>query len=237
MNTRSEAKYEVIEEASFEERLKNNDIIYNETSQELKKEQYISVKPKIFTKKDLAANQILKTSSDEEGSSTIIGQLEKPIKITDKFNSDEFAAAVNAAVQHGEKYRFWKIDNANRTITFYQLYEGKMMYNNLNGKLTFFIDENSEVMLFEQTYIEEVEELSDEQEILTALGAVEVLFTKGYLKPKSEITKVELGYSTLIQQVLAPTWRIVINGEENLFVHGFEGQVIEFKNDENTITE
>ncbi|MBY0097544.1 two-component system regulatory protein YycI [Mesobacillus maritimus] len=237
MNTRSEAKLEFIEEASFEERLKNNDIIYNEPSQELKKERYISVKPKIFTKKDLAANQILKSSPDEEGSSTIIGQLDKPIKITDKFNPEEFATAVNAYVQYGEKYRFWKIDNTTRTITFYQLYEGKMMYNNLNGKLTFFIDENNEVMLFEQTYIEEVEELSDEQEILTALAAVEVLFTKGYLKPKSEITKVELGYSTLIQQVLAPTWRIVINGEENLFVHGFEGQVIEFKNDENNITE
>ncbi|MGM0901521.1 MAG: two-component system regulatory protein YycI [Bacillota bacterium] len=241
MNTRSEAKYEVIEEASFEEMLKNNDIIYNEISNDLKKERYISVKPKIFTREDLAPNQILKSSSDDETAATIIGQLDKPIKITEKFNPEEFTIAVKSAVQFGEKYRFWKKDETKGTITFYQLHEGKMMYNNLNGRLTFFIDDNSEVMLFEQTYIEEVEELSDEQEILTALGAVEILYNKGFLEPKSEITKVELGYSTLIQlaasQVLAPTWRIVVNGEENLFVHGFEGQVIEFKNDDNNITE
>jgi regulatory protein YycI of two-component signal transduction system YycFG len=241
MNTRSEAKYEFIEEASFEEMLKNNDITYSEISQELKKEGYISVKPKTFAKEDLAPNQILKSSTGEEDAATIIGQLDKPIKITDKFNPEEFSIAVKASVQHGERYRFWKKDDTKGTITFYQLYEDKMMYNNLSGKLTFFIDENDEVMLFEQTFIEEVEELSDEQEILTALGAVEILYNKGLLEPKSEITNVELGYSTLIQlaasQVLAPTWRIVVNGGENLFVHGFEGQVIEFKNDENNITE
>lgn len=239
MNTRSEAKYEVMEKASIEEMLKNNEIIYNETPQDIKKERYISVKPKVFTKEELAENQILKTNNDE-AAATIIGQLDKPIKITEKFNPDEFSAAVKAAVPNGESYRFWKMDDIKRTITFYQLYEGKMMYNNLNGKLTFFIDENNEVMLYEQTYIEKVEELSDEQEILTSLGAVEILYNKGLLEPKSEITKVELGYSTLIQlasQVLAPTWRIVVNGEEELFVHAFEGQVIEFESDENTITE
>lgn len=241
MNTRSEAKYEVIEKASIEEMLKNNEIIYNEISQDLKKERYISVKPKVFTKEDLAPNQILKSSTAEEDSTTIIGQLDKPVKITDKFNPEEFSIAVKAAVQHGESYRFWKKDDTKGTITFYQLYEGKMMYNNLNGKLTFFIDENNEVMLFEQTYIEEVDELSEEQETLTPIEAVEILFDKGLIDPKSEISKVELGYSTLIQlvasQVLAPTWRIVVNGEEDLFVHGFEGQVIEFKSDENNITE
>jgi regulatory protein YycI of two-component signal transduction system YycFG len=241
MNTRSEAKYEVIEKAPIEEMLKNNEIIYNEISQDQKKERYISVKPKIFTKEELSPNQILKSSTGEEDSTTMIGQLEKPIKITDKFNPEEFSAAVKTAVQFGERYRFWKKDDTKGTITFYQLYEGKMMYNNLNGKLTFFIDENNEVMLYEQTFIEEVEELSEEQEILTAFGAVEILYNKGLLEPKSEITKVELGYSTLIQlaasQVLAPTWRIVVNGEENLFVHGFEGQVIEFSSDENNITE
>jgi regulatory protein YycI of two-component signal transduction system YycFG len=241
MNTRSEAKYEVIGPATIEEMLKNNEIIYNEISQEPKKEQYISVKPKIFTKEDLAPNQILKSSTGEEEAATIIGQLDKPVKINDKFNPEEFLIAVKEAVQFGERYRFWKMDDTKGTITFYQQYEGKMMYNNLNGKLTFYIDENNEVMLFEQTFIEEVEQLSDEQEILTASGAVEILFNKGLLKPKSEITKVELGYSTLIQlaasQVLAPTWRIIVNGEESLFVHGFEGQVIEFTTDENNITE
>ncbi len=239
VNTRSEAKYEVMESASIEELLKNDEIIYNETPLDIKKESYISVKPKTFTKEELAKNQILQSNNDE-ATTTIIGQLDKPIKITEKFNQDEFSTAVKAIVPHGESYRFWKVDENKRTITFYQLYEGKMMYNNLNGRLTFYMDENDEVTLYEQTYIEKVEELSDAQEILTPLDAIEILYNKGLLEPKSEITKVELGYSTLIQlasQVLAPTWRIVVNGEEDLFVHAFEGQVIEFESDENTITE
>ncbi|SEN43348.1 Two-component signal transduction system YycFG, regulatory protein YycI [Mesobacillus persicus] len=241
MNTRSEANYEVIEEASIEEKLKNDDIKYNnEASQQLEKERYISVKPKVFTQADLSANQALKISNNIDGT-TIIGQLEEPIKIGAEFNPDELILAVKGIVQSGEKYRFWKKDDLEGTITFYQLYEGKMLYNNLNGKLTFYLNDKNEVVSYEQTYSEEIEKLSNEQEILTKLGAIETLYKKGLLKPKSEITKVELGYSTLVQlaasQVLAPTWRVVVNGEENLFVHAFEGQVIQFNQDENNITE
>lgn len=69
------------------------------------------------------------------------------------------------------------------------------------------------------------------------LKAIETLHQNGILKPKSNVTKVELGYSTLVQltasQVLAPTWRIVVNGKDNLFVNAFEGQIINFNNEEN----
>lgn len=241
MNTRSEANYEFIEEASIEEMLKNEDIKYNnEDSQELEKERYISVKPKIFSEAELSSNQILKIGNNIEGT-TIIGQLEQPIKLKPEFNPEELLLAVKGIVQSGEKYRFWKKDDLEGTITFYQLYEGKMLYNNLNGRLIFYLNEKNEVISYEQTFIEEIEKLSNEQEILTQWGAIETLYKKGLLKPKSEITKVELGYSTLIQlaasQVLAPTWRVVVNGEENLFVHAFEGQVIQFNHDENNITE
>jgi regulatory protein YycI of two-component signal transduction system YycFG len=52
---------------------------------------------------------------------------------------------------------------------------------------------------------------------------------------------VEFGYSTLIQlaasQVLAPTWHIVVDDKESLFVNAFEGKIIDFNNDENKVVE
>jgi regulatory protein YycI of two-component signal transduction system YycFG len=66
---------------------------------------------------------------------------------------------------------------------------------------------------------------------------LETLHQKGDLLPKSKITKVELGYSTLIQlaasQALAPTWRFVVDDKESLYVNALEGQIIEFNSDGN----
>ena len=94
---------------------------------------------------------------------------------------------------------------------------------------------------YRQTYLEVIEELSDEEELLTPLRAMETLYKKGLLKPKSEITKIELGYSTLVSltasHVVTPTWRLVVNGKENLFVHALEGRVIPLTDGENQTTE
>lgn len=241
MGTRSEANYETMKEASIEERLKNDEIKYGELPQELEKERYISVKPKEFLAEEAPTADTVQKIISSDGL-TIFGQFETPIVLTEKFTAEEFSAIIKPLVESADKYRFWKKDDKEGTITYYQLYEGKMMYHNRSGKLTFFINDKNEVTSYEQTMIEEVEEMSEEQEVLTPLGAIEILFTKGLIKSKSEITKVEFGYSTLIQlsasQVLAPTWRVVVNGEENHFVHAFEGQLIQFKEqDQNTITE
>ncbi|MEW8972417.1 MAG: two-component system regulatory protein YycI, partial [Mesobacillus sp.] len=63
----------------------------------------------------------------------------------------------------------------------------------------------------------------------------------GLIKPKSEITDFKLGYSTLVSltasHVVTPTWRIEVNGKENLFVHAFEGRVIPLSDGENKMTE
>ncbi|MBM4761702.1 two-component system regulatory protein YycI [Bacillus sp. B15-48] len=238
VNTRSEAKYEVIKEATIDERLKNDDIVYGELPQELGKERYISVKPKTFTEVEPVSN--VQKFIDHDGT-MIFGKFEEPIPVDEKFNTDDFSVIVKAIVEYGGQYRFWKKDDIEGTITYYQLYDGKMMYRNRSGKLTFYFNENNEVTSYEQTFIEEIEEMSEEQEVLTSLGAIEILYKKGMLKPRSEITKIEFGYSTLIQlaasQVLAPTWRIVVNEEEDLFVHAFEGQVIQFNDEETEITE
>ena len=52
------------------------------------------------------------------------------------------------------------------------------------------------------------------------------------IEPKSEVTKVELGYYNSLQttsatHLLVPVWRVVVNDEEDLFVNAFDGEVIE----------
>jgi regulatory protein YycI of two-component signal transduction system YycFG len=105
--------------------------------------------------------------------------------------------------------------------------------------ITFTLNKDNQVISYTQTYLEDIEKLTEKEEILPPLKAIETLHQNGMLKPKSKITNVEFGYSTLIQpsQVLAPTWHIVVNDKESLFVNAFEGQIIDFNSDENKVVE
>lgn len=238
LNTRNEAQYEILKEASFEEKLKNDDIRYEELP-ETTKEKYISVKPRVFTSEDLAKEK-LQVVTIGDGTS-LQGEVEKPFKLSNKFDPIEFAAYVKTNILYGDQYHFWEKDDEAKTITYFQQYKNKTFYYNNNAKLTFYFNEKNEVISYRQTYLDVIDEISDEEEVLTPLRAMETLYKKGLLKPKSKITKIELGYSTLVDltanQVLTPTWMIVADGEVNLFVHAFEGHVIPLNNEENIITE
>jgi regulatory protein YycI of two-component signal transduction system YycFG len=241
MNTRDAAQYEIPKEATLEEMLKNDDIRYGELPEAKEKEQYLSVRTKVFTTGEL---EKVKGQSVSLGDGTSIeAKLEKPIKLSSKFEPAEISAFVKMNIFAGEQYVFWKKDDENRTITYYQEYDNKTFYYNSNAKLTFYFNENNEVTSYKQTYSEIIDELSDAEELLPPLRAMETLYKKGLLKPKSKITEVELGYSTLVSLtasqslVVTPTWRLVVNGKENLFVHAFEGRVLTLTDGENKITE
>ena len=137
----------------------------------------------------------------------------------------------------GEEYQFWKKDDEKKAIIYFQKYKSMPLYENISGMLTFYYNSENQIVSYDQTYLEGIDELKEKEEILAPLKAIETLHQKGVLKPKSKITKIELGYSTLIQlaasQVLAPTWRFVVDNEESLFVNAFEGQIIQFNTDEN----
>ncbi len=238
MNTRSAAQYEIPKEASLEEKLKNDDIRY-ETLPEVVKEQYISVKAKVFTDEDIRK---------AKGQAAILGEgtllqveLEEPFTLSSSFKPSEVSPYVKGNIFSGEQYDFWKKDDEERTLTYYQKHKGKTFYYNNSAKLTLYFNEKNEVTSYQQTYLEVMDEISEQEEVLPPLRALENLYKKGLLKPKSKITKVELGYSTLVQltasHVLTPTWRIVVDGKENLFVHAFDGRVIPLTENETNLTE
>ncbi|WP_174734674.1 two-component system regulatory protein YycI [Mesobacillus harenae] len=231
-NVRDAAKYEYIKEASFEEKLKNDDIQYKDLPKEQEKTQYISVKPKQFLESELPEREG-ELQTLRNGGTLLEVIFENPIKLPSKFDPTQFSAYIKQNIENGDQYTFWEKNDVNRTITFYQQSEGRTFYQNIYGKLIFTFNEDGGIVSYQQTFLEVNEQLGEKQELLSALRAIETLYNRGLLEPKSEITKIELGYATIVQlsasqQVLAPTWRFVINGEENLYVHAFEGQVIQF---------
>lgn len=236
MKIRDANKYEIVTETKFEEKLEADEIRYKELPKAPIEDQYLSAKPKMFTKED---TEKLKEQSAllKEPGTTLQVKLDKPIALNTKFEAAELTSFVRDNVLYGEQYQFWKKNDKKNTIIYFQHYENMTLYENLSGMITFQIDERNQIVSYEQTYLEDIEKMTDKEEILPPLKALETLHQKGVLKSKSKITKVELGYSTLIQlaasQALAPTWRFVVDDNESLYVNALEGQIIEFNSDEN----
>ena len=228
-------KYEFISGTSFEEKLSAEEITFVELPKINSKDAYVSAKPKEFNKDELAIK--LKGQSVSITADTIVDSvLSEPVRINKNVKPAELNAFVKSKVAFGEHYKFWEYNKEDQTITYFQQFQNKVFYKNKNGKLTLYLNEDNEIIAYKQTFLVEIESLSDNQEILPPLKAIEALYDNGMLAPKSKITKVEIGYFTLVQltasQVLTPTWRFVVDEKENLFVNAFEGQIIQLADEE-----
>ncbi|MBY0123624.1 two-component system regulatory protein YycI [Bacillus sp. S/N-304-OC-R1] len=235
------SQYEYSTETSFEKRLKADEIEYVELPKNYVKDRYLSAKPKNFTNEDIEA--LKKTKLKGQGqvnSGTVLSfVLDKPYDLNDKFEIADINSFVKNNILFGDQYRFWKKEE--NAITYYQQFDNKVFYHNMSGELTILLNEENDIVSYKQTMLEDIEELSEEEKIIQPLKAIETLYENGSLRPKSKITNVELGYFTFVQtstsQVLTPAWRFVINGNEDLFVHAFEGQIIQLNNEEKNIVE
>lgn len=238
------SQYDYMSETSFENKLKTEEIEYVELPKNIKNDSYLSATPKIFTREEIEEllNTLLKGQNITIKNETMIESIfVSPIKVTGELNSLELNLLLTNNVFQGEQYRFWEVDEHNKTITYYQQFEGKPFYKNINGELIFYLNDHREVIGYRQTLLEDFEELSEEESILQPMKAIEILYEKGKLRFGSKITKVEPGYYTLVHltssQVLTPVWRFVVNEEVNLFVNAIEGQIIELENENKKIVE
>ncbi|MCS0789032.1 two-component system regulatory protein YycI [Cytobacillus firmus] len=237
------SEFEPIAQASLEKQLKSADITFEEPLPKSNpKDRYLRAKPVEFDIEELEGDTRLEGQeiTITEGT-TLNSVLDESIKISDKFSPSELSAFIKNRVVFGEQYRFWeKPENSNR-ITYYQEFEGKMFYMNLNGELTFYFNEENEIVSYKQTLLTKIESKEESEKVIQPIKAVETLYKNGSLQPKSKITNVELGYFTFVHlsssQLLTPAWRFVINDEENLFVDAFEGKIIKLNNEEKKIVE
>jgi regulatory protein YycI of two-component signal transduction system YycFG len=235
-------EYEIQTEASAEKWIKANEIEFGQLPTGHQEEYYLKAMPKAFTEKDKerAIYSESKQTVDIIGGTKLKSTLDKPHKVKEKFEPSQLSAFIKTHVLYGEQYRFWEEDDEQGTITYYQQYKGKPFYKNNKGMLIFKLNEDDEIVGYEQTYLSDIEELQEPKKIIQPIKAIETLWSSDYLKPKSKITNVELGYYTLslpvpledTTQVMNPAWCFVINGEKKLYVSAFEGKVINLESTE-----
>lgn len=226
---RDSNQYELIPETSIENKLKAQEIEYAVLPKNVKEEKYLSAKPMVFSEEELKANKLNGQRILTGEGTTLEAVLEDPVFIGEKADQGKLSSLVKNHVLFGDQYAFWgREDNK---ITYYQQYDGKFFYKNLNGELTFFLNDEDEIVSYRQTLLVDIQELEKVDKLIQPLNAIEILLNNGALKPKTNITAVESGYYTYVEQstsqVLTPVWRIMIENEESLFISGIDGQIID----------
>lgn len=228
-------QFEYIAEATIEDRLQENEITYVALPKQKLKEQFLIAHSKIFGEED--TKDLLNQKVKVVNQTKLVGSFDKPIPISKNFQSSELEKLLKEYILFGNDYRYWNFDEKNGEIVFYQTRDERMFFNNSKGKITFFVNKESQVISYEQTYLEDIGNFNKEKDLVTPIKALEALYTKGDIAPKSKITKVELGYynslqTTSVTHLLVPVWRVVVNDELNLFVNAFDGGVIELNTEE-----
>ncbi|ONK22958.1 hypothetical protein BLX87_13185 [Bacillus sp. VT-16-64] len=223
---------EVKMDVSLEESLKNDDIDYSSIPKETFADYYMNANTKTFTEEELEKlnNQMINIIDQ----TMIQSELKTPVKIGKNFDTSELDQFIKNEVLNGEQYVFGYYDKIAGIITYFQKHQEKPFFINKSASLEFTVTKSGEVQSYKQTMLEKIEPISEKEEVLPAIRAVEAIYRNGLMKPGSKVVEAKLGYYTVVNmeatQVLTPTWCIVVEHEkekEQLLVNAFEGQIIE----------
>ena len=224
----------VLGEKTIEARLKDDNITYATLPNNIESSPYISGKVHNFTKEDFADTEQQANYSDGYKAHVVFS---KPMKLKNVTEDSSFTEFVQTNIKGGSSYSLWEVDRENRVAFFFQKTNDRIIYYNMNGVIKVYWNADNEVTMYEQTMIDNIEEMEQKKSILPPLQIFQALYSKGLLKPDSRIMQVKLGYSTLVdniqKQVLVPTWEVRVklpDGTiEEYFVNAVEGKVIEFQ--------
>lgn len=214
----------------IDEKLFLDNIKILETDNEIKEASYVSGTVHNFSLEEVEGleNQIVEIPFNDK----LVSTFKEPIKLTDENTLEKL---VSEQVIRGSVYGLWEIDEENKTAVLFQQVNKRLVYYNTKAKLVVHWNDKNELIGYEQTILDELENYNVSQKLLPHLQIVNILFDNLLLKPDSTINKIELGYSTLAQltetQVFAPTWHILVEQVdgtmEEHFVNAVEGRIID----------
>jgi len=227
---------EIPGERTIETRLKDDKITYgalpsNESAT------YITGKVHKFTGSDFP---------DKNQQANIDGTLAhvvfiNPVKLRNINDNTSFTEFLHTNVKAGDSYALWKVDREERVAIFFQKKNNQMFYYNESASLKIRWNMDNEVIMYEQTMIDNIEEIEQQETVIPPLQIIQTLYAKGLLKAESRVTHIKLGYSTFSnltqtqRQVLIPTWEVQVklaDGEsEEYFVDAMEGKIIDIQED------
>jgi regulatory protein YycI of two-component signal transduction system YycFG len=244
INKYNESQYDFLGEAKLEDYLQIENIEYNlPLSKDPEKQSYLNAITKAFTEEEIKE---FKNQSIEIIDSTVISSKlnESEYVISEKFKPDELKDFIAKNVLHGDSYSYWGVDEDQQRILYYQTYNGKSLFKNINGELAIYFNEDRKIVSYTQTLMTDFDEFTEKKSVITPLQALDTLYSKEKLPSDSKVKTPEIGFYTLVpeteRQVLSPAWHFTVtkDGEtEHLFVNAFEGNVIEFNNTEKELLE
>ncbi|MGG4165900.1 two-component system regulatory protein YycI [Rossellomorea vietnamensis] len=237
VNKVSESNPETLSQATFEEKLKADKIKYPKTlSQDPTEEKYIQAKSRKFKDEDISVLKDQDVTIINE--STIHSTLDEPVPLDKDFSPDDLNDFMENQVIDGDKYSFWNYSTEEQTITYYQTYRGRQLFNNTNGKIVLTVNNDNKIVSYKQSMLEDLNEFGEDKSIIPSFVALQGLYTNQKISPDSVVHKPKLGYWTFLSeesQVLAPTWHFVVESgdkKENLFINAVEGQIVEISKPE-----
>ena len=237
-------KIEVLgRKTEIESQLKEDNITYIALPSNNESAAYYSAQIKNFAPSEVPffANQ----KTEIENNNKLLVTMEKPVKLQGNAGRDKFTEFLYSHVHQGDAYTLWTVDEENKVATFFQTVNNVTLYYNVGGYVKIYWNDDERVVAYEQTMLEKHEKLKKQQNLLTPIQVLQVLYGKNLLKPDSQILKMNLGYSTSVQlaqtQVFAPTWEVRVRlsdkSEEVHFVNAVEGKILEIQNDLSEVVE
>jgi regulatory protein YycI of two-component signal transduction system YycFG len=225
------------ETTKIEARLKEDNITYTELPTFNENIPYYSGEIKIFTAGEVPYFTNQNTRIEHENK--LVVTMDKPVKLQESATRNKYEEFVHSFVNEGDNYTLWSVDEEKREATFFQKVNNLTLYYNIQGYVKIYWNEENRVYEYEQTMLEKHEKLEKKPKLLTSSQVLQVLYGKNLLKPDSQILKMNLGYSTIVQitqtQVFAPTWEIRIRladkTEETYFLNAENGKIVDIQND------
>ncbi|UOY91351.1 two-component system regulatory protein YycI [Ectobacillus sp. JY-23] len=234
---RNNNQLEQIAVTTLEERLEEDNITYVELPKEPTKAAYITGRRKVF--KDEEIRSLKNQYAILESENMIVSKLKEPLPIPKNDKGYFFEEFLRTYVLEGTRYKYWKAEEKERKVYFFQQYKNQNILYNNDAMVVLDYNEKDEITSYTQTMLTNISEMvgsKKDQEIITSVKALEALHSKNELKPGSRVTKVEIGYYTIVTpssgaQVIAPTWHFMINGKDDFFVNAREGQIFNIGKD------
>jgi regulatory protein YycI of two-component signal transduction system YycFG len=227
----------------IESQLKEDNITYSALPNNHETAFYYSGQIKNFepSKVPYFANQ----QATIENKSKLFVKMVKPVKLQESASRDKYTEFLYGYVHDGTSYTLWDVDEEKREAVFFQKVNGLTLYYNMRGYVKIYWNEDGRVYAYEQTMLENHEKLEKRKNLMTPLQVLQILDSKNLLKPDSQILKMNLGYSTIVQktqtQVFAPTWEVRIRledkSEEVHFVNAVDGKIVDIQNDLTEVVE
>lgn len=218
-------------QSTFEEQLKEENIILPELpeEQEDEKEPFITVDPKEYSDEEIADFEKIKNQSvavlDRK---LILSILDDPVRIPTEASKETITELVKESVPNLDQYTYWDWNHDANIIVFFQEKMNRPIYYNQNGLVLVFVNEDNEIISYSQSMLGKEEARPEKRTLISPIKAIETLYNSRDLFFGDEVNDIEVGFHTRIPstdgaQVFVPTWEVTINETKTYFVNAIEG--------------